>query len=189
MAAGHAASPSLGMLDPRDRPAAGRRRQREPMVVAVALLQPRARVGEPDPRRGGPSVTPTPSSRTSSASRSPSTAAAMTSLPGAARGAEPVAERVFDQRLQDQLRHRGGQRVRRDVPRHLQPVAETHLLDLQVRLEQRDLVAQRATPAPRRRRACGARSALSWTIIRSAAAASRWTSSAIDCSVLNRKCG
>jgi hypothetical protein len=54
-----------------------------------------------------------------------------------------VLDRVLDERLQQQRRQRDVARVRRDVDRHAQPLLEARLLDVEVRGNQIDLVAQR----------------------------------------------
>jgi len=63
----------------------------------------------------------------------------------AATGArpQPVAERVLDQRLQDQRRHQRAQRRLVDAPPHAQAVAEPDLLDLDVAPQEIELGSQR----------------------------------------------
>ncbi len=56
---------------------------------------------------------------------------------------EPVADRVFNDRLQDETRHLGLQRGGIDREAKLQPVAKADALDLEIFLEERDLVPQR----------------------------------------------
>src|SRR5438045_3813987 len=56
---------------------------------------------------------------------------------------DPMANRIFDQRLHDQIRDLGFKSLRRNLNLDLQPGAETDLLDLQVTLEEIQLALQR----------------------------------------------
>jgi hypothetical protein len=57
---------------------------------------------------------------------------------------QPVPQRVLDDGLEDEGRDQRVLRVRRDVDRRRQPIAEAHLLDREVGLRQRDF----GPPAP-----------------------------------------
>ena len=56
---------------------------------------------------------------------------------------DAVPQRVLDQRLDDQRRDGDRQRLRRDGPSQLQPLAEADLLDGQELIDQRQLLAER----------------------------------------------
>ena len=60
---------------------------------------------------------------------------------GGPRG-HTVADRVLDERLHDHVRHDGIEDVRRDIDLHVEPFAESGLLDLEVRLEEVQLVRE-----------------------------------------------
>src|SRR5438045_4193097 len=74
--------------------------------------------------------------------------------PVATHGSEPdratfeacgdaVLDRVLDQRLQQQRRQQALERRRLDLALDTEPVAESHLLDREIALHQRQLLAQR----------------------------------------------
>ena len=56
---------------------------------------------------------------------------------------DAVADRVLEQRLQQQARHERTRRQRVDLPAHAQPVAEPQLLDALVGARNFDFLAQR----------------------------------------------
>src|SRR5208337_538151 len=58
-------------------------------------------------------------------------------------GAYAMADGIFHQRLQEQIRHQCRQGVWLDVHLHLQPVVEASLLNVNVLLEERQLAAER----------------------------------------------
>ncbi len=55
----------------------------------------------------------------------------------------PMLDRVLHQRLQDQPRHFGVERLRVDVEAHRQPILEPRLLDLEIFLQELQLLLQR----------------------------------------------
>src|SRR5215510_9917180 len=57
---------------------------------------------------------------------------------------DAVTDGVFDQRLQNQIRHARVERLRLDIHLHLQPVAESRLFNLQVAFEKFQLLPQRS---------------------------------------------
>src|SRR5205807_4030570 len=59
------------------------------------------------------------------------------------RAGYPVHQGVLHERLQQQLRNRRGVSLRRDLPAHLEPLAKAHLLQVQIRLEEIQLLPER----------------------------------------------
>src|SRR4249919_1360265 len=60
---------------------------------------------------------------------------------------EPVNDRVFDERLQQKVRHRDVLRLGRRLDVDAEPISEPALLNVQVRAEESKLVAQRNVAA------------------------------------------
>ena len=86
---------------------------------------------------------PTPLSRTSSHSASPSRRERDLDVsPGRSRR-HTVLDGVLDERLQDQPRHLGVERLGIDVVAHRQAILESGLLDLQILLQELELLLQR----------------------------------------------
>src|SRR6185436_9070047 len=125
-----------GRLDERDdhrraHPAAiVARCDRELVRAGVHVRQAIAHVAEPDaqPRR-----TVEPLAVVDHLDRQPGVDAprADPQLATLGQRAQPVAQRILDQRLQQERGHPGALAVRPDVPRHAQPVAEPHALDVE----------------------------------------------------------
>src|SRR5271165_3361036 len=129
-----------------DAAAAGRILKSHLVIVVVELPQASARVLQPDafgrnrsPIPGEPQAVVAdlhPQLVENLARRNANEA-------GSATRANAVADGIFHQRLQYQIRHQRPQRMRLDVHLHLQPVLEARLLNVNVFLEERQLAAER----------------------------------------------
>ena len=106
--------------------------------------RPRA-LGMPIPERGPRSRSLGARAVVGHAELEPAVRPARTDHHAAARRprADGVLERVLHQRLQQERRHRRVVQPGRDVPAHLEPVAEAGLLDLQIEPQESQLLLQR----------------------------------------------
>src|SRR6185295_14379948 len=56
--------------------------------------------------------------------------------------ADTMPQSIFNQRLQDQTRHECPGCIRINIEHNLQPIGESHLLDVQIELQETDLLPQ-----------------------------------------------
>ena len=128
--------------------------QTKPIVVAVHDRQPVAHVGEANPvsrRSMPPATSPTPLSETRTISAPCSIVAEMSIVPGRAASAQSVANRVLDERLQNESRQQAIDGGIVDVVVDRQPVGESNPLNVEIRLDADDLFAERDFVALARR--------------------------------------
>ena len=91
---------------------------------------------------------PTPLSSTSRCSRDAGHPRADTDRPRRRPHGEPVADRVLDERLQNQMRHERESSAWLDLQLHRQPLTEARTLDVEVRVEARELFVERHLVLP-----------------------------------------
>src|SRR5690606_1746823 len=133
--------------DAHDGPATGRVDGLESVIFAVQLLQPRSPVGQADARAvaGERMIGAKAGAGIAHLEKEPAVRGECTDLDEA--GARPlrdaVADGVLDERLEQQRWDLRIERLRRRIDRHLEPVAEADLLDLEVRLQEGEVLLER----------------------------------------------